>query len=261
MLKVMTFNIRYGLADDGENRWENRKRLVTERINSFDPDIIGMQECRDDFQAEFIKNNLPDYEFYGVRRAHEGETALEMAPVLFKKSAFRIIQKGYFWLSDTPNIVGSKSWGAAFPRTATWVELAQVETRKSLFFVNTHFDYEPSALLDSARILKKWVLQNVKDNPILVTGDFNADKNSSAYQHLTLDGLFDVYQTVHSGENAAGTFHSYGQANDPIDWILASNHFETTSAEIDRYHAGNLYPSDHYPVTATLQWKGIKNAQ
>ncbi|MFT3894498.1 MAG: endonuclease/exonuclease/phosphatase family protein [Anaerolineales bacterium] len=179
MRKIMTFNIRYGLADDGENRWDNRKRLVIERIKSFDPDIIGMQECRDDFQAKFVQSQLPEYEFYGVHRAHEGETALEMAPILFKRNVFQLKQKGYFWLSETPNVVGSKSWGAVLPRTTVWVEFIHIDSGDSLFFVNTHFDYEPSALLDSARVLKGWISQNVKDKPVIVTGDFNADKASS----------------------------------------------------------------------------------
>ncbi|MFT3894497.1 MAG: hypothetical protein QM730_22945 [Anaerolineales bacterium] len=65
-----------------------------------------------------------------------------------------------------------------------------------------------------------------------------------------------MYQTANPGDNTAGTFHGYGQANDPIDWLLASNHFDVISAEIDRYHEGSIHPSDHYPVTAKLQWKG-----
>jgi len=258
----MSFNIRYGLADDGNNRWENRKALVIDRIKTCDPDLIGMQECRDDFQAEFIKANLQEYEFFGVRRAKDGETALEMAPILFKGSAFQVVQKGCFWLSATPNVVGSKSWGSTFPRTATWVELIHIESSKSFTFLNTHFDYEPSAIRESAKLLKQWINQSTKGHPLIVTGDFNADKDSSAYQQLTADGtLMDMYEQVNPQQKKAGTFHGYGGSSDPIDWILASNHFDARAAEIDRYHEGNLYPSDHYPVTATLQWKGTDHAQ
>lgn len=256
MLKLITFNIRYGLAEDGENSWDNRKSLVIERIKSFDPDIIGMQECRDDFQAEFIKDQLREYEIFGVRRAQEGDTALEMAPVLFRKTTFQLTQRGCFWLSDTPNVVGSKSWGAIFPRTATWVKLTHIETDKTFIFLNTHFDYEPSALGESARVLKEWIVQNAKGDPILVTGDFNADKNSSAYRQLTENGLFDVYKIAHPSDNNPGTFHGYGQVSDPIDWVLASDHFEVIDSDVDRYHDGKRFPSDHYPVTATLSWKG-----
>jgi endonuclease/exonuclease/phosphatase family metal-dependent hydrolase len=183
-----------------------------------------------------------------------------MAPILFKRNVFELKQKGCFWLSDTPQIIGSKSWGATFPRTAAWVELLHIQSRKSVIFLNTHFDYEPSALDDSARVLKEWVAQHAKEKPILITGDFNADKDTSAYRQLTEDGLFDVYRFSHPGEYAAGTFHGYGLANEPIDWVLASDHFEVLSAEIDRHHEGDLYPSDHYPVTAALQWKGTDHA-
>lgn len=255
MIKLMTFNIRYGLADDGENHWEIRKALVIDRIKAFDPDLLGMQECRDDFQAEFIKRNLRDYEFYGVRRANDGETALEMAPVLFKKSVFQLVEKGCFWLSETPQVIGSKSWGSTFPRTATWVELIHQESGIALSFINTHFDYEPSAIGESARLLKTWIEQKARDTPLILTGDFNADKGSSAYRQLTDDGkLQDVYRTGAPNLENEGTFHGYGQANEPIDWMLASHHFEVINTEIDRYHEGNIYPSDHYPGTAILKW-------
>ena len=256
MFKLMTFNIRYGTADDKENHWDHRKSLVIVRIKAFAPDLIGMQECRDDSQAEFIKNNLQGYSFQGVRREGGGDTALEMAPILFKESVFQLIQKGYFWLSDTPQVAGSKSWDSTFPRTAVWGEILHRTSGKSFIFLNTHFDYEPSAIDESAKLLKKWVGQNAAKRPLIVTGDFNADKNSSAYQ-LLADGksLFDVYKQAHpSGENE-GTFHGYGHEETAIDWILATDHFEVNNAEIDRYHTGNLYPSDHYPVTATLNWQ------
>ena len=252
----MSFNIRYGLADDGIHRWDNRKSLVIDRIKAFEPDLLGLQECRDDFQAEFIKENLPGYEFFGIPRGGGSVTALEMAPVLFKSSAFRLVTQGCFWLSETPNIPGSMSWGSTFPRTATWVQLVHETSDKELIFLNTHFDYEPSAIEASARLLQRWITQAREKHAIIVTGDFNADKNSSAYRYLTTEaGLVDVFRQIHSGDEDEGTYHGYGQANDPIDWILASDSFEAVSAKIDRYHSGNIYPSDHYPVTAILEWK------
>jgi endonuclease/exonuclease/phosphatase family metal-dependent hydrolase len=235
MLTLTTFNIRYGLADDGINQWDNRKNLVIERIKTFDPDLLGLQECRDDFQAEFIKENLPGYEFFGVQRGGGSVTALEMAPVFFKSSAFRLVDKGCFWLSETPNVPGSMSWGSTLPRTATWTQLTHQESGRGFIFLNTHFDYEPSAIEASARLLQQWVMQATKKYPIIVTGDFNADKDSSAYHHLTTQaGLVDVFRQVHSGDEDEGTYHGYGKANDPIDWMLASNSFQAVSAAIDR---------------------------
>ena len=258
MLKLMTFNIRYGLADDEINKWDNRKQLVIDRIKYTDPDLIGMQECRDDFQADFIKDNLHEYTFYGVRRAGGSDTAFEMAPIIYKKSAFQLIQKGCFWLSKTPDIPGSISWESTFPRTATWVQLMHQESGRELVFLNTHFDYEPSAIDASARLLREWIMQRSEKHPIIVTGDFNTDKNSFAYRQLTTEaGLFDAYRLINPNNENEGTFHGFGQAGElaPIDWILASDSFEVVSAEIDRYHKGDLYPSDHYPVHTKLRWK------
>jgi len=258
MIKVMTFNIRYGLAKDGVNEWRHRKRLVADRIRTFDPDLLGLQECRDDAQAEFVKQSLPEHTFYGVRREGPGDTALEMAPVLVRKSVFAVRQTGRFWLSETPDVVGSKSWDADFARTVTWAEVLHQPSGRTLIYANTHFDYRPIALAESARVLRRWIEQVAPKQPLIVTADFNADKHAFAYTHLADTALlFDALQRAHPDQSHAATFHGYGKPADeaPIDWILASSHFEVVDAAIDTYHEGELYPSDHYPVTATLTWK------
>jgi endonuclease/exonuclease/phosphatase family metal-dependent hydrolase len=259
MMNVMSFNIRYGLADDGENRWEQRKTLVIDRIKAFDPDLLGMQECRNDSQAEFVKASLPDYEFLGVQRGGDGSSAPEMAPILVKKSTFAVRQWETFWLSESPHTPGSRSWGSVFPRTVTWADLIHQASGRSLIFVNTHFDYEPSAIQASARMLKEWIGDAIDHHPFLLTGDFNADKNSSAYRQLTFGNppLTDIFRTGKVWQEDEGTFHGYGVEvpAQPIDWILLSDHFSVLHAEIDSYHHENRFPSDHYPITATLDWK------
>jgi endonuclease/exonuclease/phosphatase family metal-dependent hydrolase len=117
MIKVMTFNIRIALADDGENNWENRKSLAADRIRAFAPDLLGLQECYDGEQAAYVKQALPEYSFFGVRRGGQGDTALEMAPLLYRNETFLLIRQGVFWLSETPDLPGSKSWDSVFPRT------------------------------------------------------------------------------------------------------------------------------------------------
>jgi endonuclease/exonuclease/phosphatase family metal-dependent hydrolase len=258
MIKLMSFNIRYGLADDGENRWERRKSLVVDRIKVFDPDLLGLQECRDDSQAEFIKASLPEYEFLGVPRGGDSSTAPEMAPILFKRPAFQIKQWDAFWLSETPHIPGSQSWGSVFPRTVTWADLNHAASHRSLVFVNTHFDYEPSAIQGSAHMLMEWIDDAIDHHPLLITGDFNTDKSSSAYRQLTSGDplLQDVVRTGMGTQENEGTFHGFGTELHPqsIDWMLVSDHFSVLNAEVDRYYEGNLFPSDHYPITASLDW-------
>jgi endonuclease/exonuclease/phosphatase family metal-dependent hydrolase len=259
MIRVMSFNIRCANYDDGENSWENRKSLVLARIRAFQPDLLGIQECRDDAQAGFLKSNLKEYQFYGVQRGGAGDTALEMAPILFLKASFQIIQSGHFWLSETPEILGSKSWDSVFARTATWVQLLHRNSGRTLFFLNTHFDYQPIAINGATRLLRQWVERTVLQYPLILTGDFNADKNSSAYQCLTADHLlFDVHRQVLSSGEDEPTFHGFGQKTElsPIDWILASKNFEVVTTSVDTFHEGNRYPSDHYPILAVLKLEG-----
>ena len=247
MIKIMSFNIRYGLARDGVNHWQYRKALALARIKTFQPDLLGLQECLDPYQADFVRDNLKDYLFYGV---HRSDSDVEMAPALLRKKKFTLLDQGCFWLSESPQVVGSKNWDAAFPRTCTWFKLLEKATGKELIFLNTHFDYQPVAIKESAQVLQQWVMENVGQLPLIITGDFNAEKNSHAYQLLTRQ-LFDTHP------NCQTTFHDFGKLKSAwsIDWILASEHFSVLDSSIDNYHKNALYPSDHYPLTATLKWK------
>lgn len=239
-----------GLANDGINHWQHRKSLALSRINAFNPDLLGIQECYDDeAQAGFLKQRLSKYEFYGVQRGGQGGAAMEMAPALLQKSSFDISERGCFWLSETPEQPGSLNWDAAFPRTCSWFHVWHRKTRRNLTFLNSHFDYQPIAVVESAKILLAWVRKNA-DTPMIVTGDFNTDKRSETYRLLT-KYLVDA----HPGDE--NTFHDYGRNHTdyPIDWILVSPHFEIISSQVDHYHENDIYPSDHYPLLATVDWK------
>lgn len=250
MIKVMSFNIRMGLANDGINHWQHRKSLALARINAFKPDLLGIQECCDDeAQAGFLKSRLSRYEFYGVRRGGNSGSRMEMAPALFKKSSFFVLESGSFWLSETPEQSGGTSWDAAFPRMCLWFRLWHRQAHKELIFLNTHFDYQPMAMIESAKLLRAWLKKN-SDKPLIVSGDFNADKQSESYRILTIE-LIDAHQ------NDDNTYHDYGKIDKgfPIDWILVSAHFKIKQSEIDYFHKKDVYPSDHYPLLVTLDWK------
>lgn len=181
-----------------------------------------------------------------------------MAPALIRRSSFEPIRSGHFWLSLTPQVVGSKNWGSAFARTASWVEARHRATGGVLVFVNTHLDYERSATARSAAVLRRWIGRMYPDSPLIVTGDFNASKDSAAYRHLIggPGGLRDAFRVAHGPRANDGTYHEYGAIRpEPIDWILVSRHFDVIDAVIDTYRDGTRYPSDHYPVAATLRWR------
>ena len=263
-LTILTFNIRYGSAPDGPLRWSLRKRLVLDRIRDADPDLIGLQECEDNHQARYLRRGLDDYGFTGVR---SDPYDVEMAPVFYRRSAFRHVRSGHFWLSVSPSRPGSRSWGAAFPRTVTWVQLERRGTSKSFYFVNTHFDYAPGVAARSATMLRRWLAGTVADQPVIVTGDFNTAKRSAAYRRLMLRAasgsarrdrvrLVDAYRAVHADGAGEGTYHAFGDLRRPdaIDWILSSHHFAVVDAYVDRTHSAGRFPSDHFPLVATLRF-------
>ncbi|NMG43173.1 hypothetical protein GPA22_05440 [Aromatoleum toluvorans] len=252
-LRVMSFNIRCASAPDGEHAWARRKALVIERIRAFDPDLLGLQECRDDEQAAYVRAALPDYEFVGVQRQGDGDSAIEMAPLLYRRSAFAERARGHFWLADEPETPGRQSWGAAYPRTASWVRLAPRDGSGCPFtFLNTHFDYQGTAREESARQLRDWAQALPPDEGLIVTGDFNAERDSVPFRELTAAGA--LREVLEEAGTAVGTYHDYGRApvREAVDWILASPHFRTDAAGADTWCAGRLYPSDHFPVTARL---------
>ena len=257
MLRIMTFNIRYGRAPDGPNAWPNRRELVVERIRAFGPDLLGLQECRDDEQGEYIRAELDDYAFIGFHRGGEGEPRIEMAPVLFRRSAFDLLESGCFWLSETPGIPGSNSWGSALPRTVTWVRLRYRGT--PLLFMNVHYDHaSTSARTQSSRVLLEQAGQIGEGIPWLICGDFNARKTSLAYRRLTAGGgLMDIGRVL-PPNTSQGTFHGFGALRraEPIDWILVSPSVRCTEAGIDRTARAGLYPSDHFPLTAVIALPG-----
>jgi endonuclease/exonuclease/phosphatase family metal-dependent hydrolase len=133
------------------------------------------------------------------------------------------------------------------------------DCRRALVFVNAHVDYEPEATTRSAQLLATWIQRRAHRLPAIVTGDFNADKESRAYRRLTRGRVLrDVFRERSGPAVDEGSFHAYGslQPNVPIDWILASRHFAIVAADVDREQNGNRFPSDHHPVTAVLAMDG-----
>jgi endonuclease/exonuclease/phosphatase family metal-dependent hydrolase len=263
-VRVMSFNIRYGTAQDGENHWDKRKEFLVETIKAFDPDLLGTQETLG-FQRDYLAENLPGYDVLGVGR-DDGREGGEMTALYFKRARFEKLEGGHFWLSETPEKPGSKSWDAALTRMATWVKLRDRRDPQSrpLVFVNTHFDHRGErARLEAARLLRRRVAEWGRTCRVVVTGDFNAGEGSEPYQALFGAGedgpspLSDAYRAAYPGrDRREGTFTGFkAEATDGprIDWIGVSREWRVVSAAIDRTARDGRLPSDHFPVTAVLR--------
>ncbi len=274
-ISVMSFNIRYGAANDGENAWDRRRELVASTINEFAPDLLGTQECLL-FQKEFLAERLPGYQVVGAGR-DDGADGGEMCAVFFRDDRFELLDAGHFWLSDTPDQVGSVGWDAALTRMATWVKLRVCDVPDHVFyFFNTHFDHVgEEARLASARLVRAMAVERIGAGlPVIIAGDFNSPATldgDSPHRALTGAGqprLLDTYEVVHESPHATppatlpatppeptGTFNGFTGETERgrIDWIIVSRHFVSLAAAIDRSSHDGRYPSDHFPVTANLR--------
>ena len=270
-LRVMTFNIRYATPKDipSGNAWGLRKDLFFKTIEAFAPDLMGLQEVLLN-QGDDIKAHFTSYDFLGVPR-NDGKTSGEMAAVLFRRDRFEKVRDGHFWLSETPEKVGSKGWDADLPRIVTWVELRDRRNAgRPILFFNTHFDHLGKvARVESAKLMRRRMVELAggEKGPagIVVTGDFNVGADSPPYKEmlgLNSDApprLIDTYKELHPQPTTQDfTWHGFvGQNPHPsrIDWILRSDALSTIAAQIDRANDNGRYPSDHFPVEAVLRWK------
>lgn len=255
-LKVMSFNIRYGLAKDGDNEWSRRTDLVIGTIKAYNPDLLGTQETLK-FQADFLIKNLPDYGYVGKTR--DANPNGEQCALFYRKSRFEKIADETFWLSDSPNTPVSKSWDSSLPRIVTLVVLKDKQTDRELTFYNTHFDHKGEvARLNSAKLLRSKIESRQQGTPVVITGDFNCGEGSKPYTALVgSKRLFDSYRMVHpDAKPNEGTFNGFkGTTDGPrIDWLIHSAAFKPTAVTIDDNNKDGQYPSDHFPVTADLQW-------
>ncbi len=253
-LNVMTFNIRYGTAQDGENRWNARRDLLFDVIREQDPDVLGLQEALD-FQVDEIVAALPAYAALGVGR-DDGRRAGEYAAILFRKDRLRVAESGTFWFSDTPAIPGSRSWGNSITRICTWARFVDRDGRAFWHF-NVHLDHQSQPSRErSALLLRQRIdARSAPAEPVIVTGDFNVGETNPALESLRAAGMLDTYRVVHPDERRVGTYTGFKQGNDAgdkIDYVIVQPGTTVLRADIIRTARDGRYPSDHFPVVARL---------
>jgi endonuclease/exonuclease/phosphatase family metal-dependent hydrolase len=256
-LTVMSFNIRYGTAKDGDNEWTRRRTMLFDLVRELDADLIGLQEALD-FQIDEVVAAVPGYAGIGVGR-DDGGAKGEFSAILYRKNRFRVAEAGTFWLSDTPAVPGSKTWGNNITRICTWARLIDRDGR-GFYMFNVHLDHEsqPSRERSTSLLRQRIDARAVSSDPVLVTGDFNVGENNPAI--ATLRGPFvDTYRVVKPDEKVVGTFTGFKFGTiegDKIDYILVQPGTEVMHADIVRFSQNERYPSDHFPVVARVKLGG-----
>lgn len=258
-LRVMTFNLRFA-SDHGPNAWPDRRPVMRTCIQEAHPDLIGTQEGVYS-QLKDIDSDLPDYDWIGLGR--EGGSHGEFMAVFYRRERFDPLEYDHFWLSDTPDVIGSSTWGNSNRRMVTWIRFRDRQTDRQFYLVNTHFDHQiQTAREKSAELLVQRAAKLDPKLPIVVTGDFNAvAKANRAYDILVTDGPFtDTWDKAPVHDHAdLNSFHGFSASprheGARIDWILYRGPVEVERIGILPFQQNGQWPSDHFPVLAVLRFK------
>lgn len=282
-LNVATYNIRYSNPKDASagNGWEQRYPWICSLIQFENIDIFGSQEVLHS-QLEDMLEAMPEYSFIGVGRT-DGREKGEYAPIFYRTDRIRLLDKGWFWLSSTPD-TPSVGWDAALERICTWGHFKDRKTGRKFWFFNLHMDHVGvKARAEGAKLvvsrIREWCRKN---ETVFLTGDFNVDQNNEIYSIFTESGILsDSYGTAekrYAPNGTANTFNPEAFTGSRIDHIFVSPDMKVcnygvltetyrseTSGSSEGYKSGNFpkevtlhkyqarVPSDHFPVIIRVE--------
>lgn len=252
-IKIITSNIRFANSGDGLHDWETRRPLLVEIYREFGPDVLGTQEGRIG-QITELDRDLDELVLVDTHRKWIDE---RMYPCLFiNPNTVAVERSGDVWLSETPLVAGSSSFASTFPRLCTWAEVTFKKSGLQMMVVNTHLDH----VLSTTRAKQIEVLiaevKKIGSRPVILMGDFNESPLTAIKE--TLMRAFDIKDPWSEKKYPEETSHhgfkgDKSPAGDRIDWILVPNGFECKEIYLEKRQSQNgVYPSDHYPLLATV---------
>ena len=247
-LKVMSFNVRTSVKDDGTNSWEFRKPATPAMLNEEKPDIFGVQEAQAD-QLAYIASECPDYIPFGEGR--DGGEEGEHAAIFYNRNILELVDGGTWWLSETPDTV-SRGWDAKYPRTATWGLMKDLRNGKQFYFVNTHLDHKGAqARKNGLKLIVEKTRGMNPEIPLILTGDFNVEPGDECLEDL--DREMQSARAVAKITSDKPSCNHYKTSTEMIDYIYFIGFEKADKFDVlDKEYAGVPYISDHYPIVATL---------
>lgn len=253
-MRLMTFNLRFANPLDGPNEWQHRKDLVVKIILDHRPDLLGTQEGTVP-QLDYLTEHLPGYL---PLTAHRQVDVTCQYPTIFYRAQGLVVKKsGEFWLSATPTVHRSLSWGSAFPRMVTYGLFQEEGRQEDFYFLNTHLDHiSAEARLQGARMIQDFFFPLKK--PMILLGDFNEPPDAPVYRQFLGPGspLVDTWRALPAPGEEVATQHGFNgrPRGSRIDWILVTPPFRVRHAMIVIDSQNGRYPSDHFPYAAEVEY-------
>lgn len=255
-MRILTANLRDARANDGDNAWVHRMPLCVSLLLQADADVICCQEVRAQ-QRQDLCHWLTGYHSFGVAESRHDDSTPDL--VFYRPDRWRLLEHGGCWLSTTPALAGSGSWGSRYPRMMNWIRLQARTGGTPWCIANTHLeDDAPDTALQQLDVVLQH-LPNHPDDLRVLTGDLNNDTDSPVLHCLREHRWRDSWQAAHPDTTPGRTFHAFDgercqQLPDgQIDWILVQDRVQVLAAEIIRDSLNGLYPSDHFFLHATLK--------
>ncbi len=253
-IRFANYNMRViTSADTADRAFTQRKPFILKRIYDHDFDIIGAQEVNDKMKAALMEDLAGTYSVVGEGRRADRKG--EGTPIFYKTSRFELLDWGSFWLSETPEIPGSKSWDASVERIATWTKFLDKTTGKKFFYINTHFDHRgPISRTMAAKILLEKARELHDGLPVFFTGDLNTGSTTEAIAILSDNELVkDSYtssETAPTGRKSPYYAFDFDRSDsDRGDYIFVPKDATVLSyACVDDDIKDRQYSSDHCPV-------------
>jgi endonuclease/exonuclease/phosphatase family metal-dependent hydrolase len=245
---IMTMNLRFGLAQDGENGWQHRKSMVAGLLEKYRSDFLGFQEANH-FQADFLTRALSGYQVLGQ---HNKTIDGWQSSLIFFQRSWNCLEQKHYFLSETPDVT-SKIAGSKWPRQCV-IGLFQRENYQ-IIVANTHFDFDPVVQEKSAGLVINFLSEFPPGLPVIIVGDFNANPGSLAHILFKKQGFGMVFDPV-SDQGITTTFHGFEgrDTGKQIDWILYKGGLTPVFQQVVTDSFSNRFPSDHYPVRAGFAW-------
>lgn len=248
-LKVMSYNIRLGSADDKTNAWALRYTATGKMLEDQKPDVFGVQEALE-YQVRYIKE-MCGYESVGVGREN-GKKEGEHMSIFWNKKTVKMLKWGTFWLSDTPD-KPSMGWDAACFRTATWALMKDKRTGKKFYFVNTHLDHVgKEAQKNGLKLIVDRIAKiNPQGYPMVLTGDFNIRPDNANLADL--DSMMQSTRKIAAKTDSHDTYNGWGKGSGIIDYIYVSGFSACPEYQtVTKRYEDRKFVSDHYPIFARL---------
>lgn len=250
--RIVSFNVRY--KDDDYGSVEGRSKLICAALEQYAPDSFGVQEATQQW-LDIFAENLTDYACVGQMR--DALEDAEASAVYYLKDKYTLLDSGTIWLSDTPDVFGSKYEGSGCARIATWATLKNNSTGKIYTHINTHLDFNYETVQSAQiKVLKAKIEElKAKGYPVVCTGDFNSQEGSAAYNDMT--ALMNDTKYLAKKSDKGATYKDYGRnvfSTKPIDFIFVSEGVEVDTYKIIDERIQMMYLSDHAGLCADVRF-------